>query len=183
MNSVTPIEDRLRQALAFVDGHVKFAETKNAALLAADAALAIAVGQVLLGEHPVARWLALYLLGILVTAIVSAVVALLSFLPVTQIPWLRRHRKRERVGNLMFFGDIQRHDGLSYVTALADAAGEPCYQVSELELMYGEQVVINAKIAGRKFTYFRYAIWLMLAGLLTVPIAGALLWYVADRNL
>jgi hypothetical protein len=176
-------EERLREVLAFVDGHVKFAETKNAALLAANGVTLIAVLQILTGEHPVGDWLERYLWILAGGNTVSAVVALLSFLPVTQIPWLRRPRRREATGNLLFFGDVHRFNGTTYLQALSTALEQDGYASNEFERMYADQVVANSKIASRKFTYFKVAIWSTLAGLLTPIPAAVLLAFVANRDL
>jgi hypothetical protein len=179
---ISGLEDRLDKLLAFVDGHVKFAETKNAALLAAGAGIAIAVVQLQLGDHAADGWLAVYLVGVLCSAIASVAIALVSFLPLMQIPWLKRRSKKASTGNLMFFGDAQTYDQAAYIAALATAIGVPELRPTEFELMYAEQIIINSKIASRKFTYFKIGLWILLIGLLTLFGAGALFWMVADRD-
>lgn len=175
-------EDRLRHVLGFVDGHVKFAETKNAALFTANAATIFAVIQILTGAHADGRVLRVYLVLLMAANVVSAVTALLSFLPVTQLPWLKRPRRRALGANLLFFGDVQQYDGRSYVDALLNALGAEPRASSAFERMLAGQVVVNAKIAAKKFTYFKIALWATLFGVLTPPIGAALLWWVIDQQ-
>lgn len=188
-----PLEIRLLSTLAWVDGHVKFAETKNVALLAANAALVAAVIQALTAATSVQVWIGRYLFMVAVACALSGCVTLLSFLPVTQIPWPAprkpKHRRVESSAarlvskpsindNLLFFGDIQKHNRHTYAQALATALGVQQPILSALEEMYAEQIVINATIASRKFSYFKIALWMTLFGILTPVIAGCLLLYV-----
>lgn len=171
----------LRDVLAFVDGHVKFAETKNAAILAADAGIIIGVAQIVSGST-LDGWKLLYFFWVAGMALLSAIAALVSFLPQTHIPWKRTPKKAEAKDNFIFFGDIQKYRDKAYLRALLRAAGESDAGATELERMYAEQIVINSQIASRKFTYFRYAIWLLLHGVLT-PVVGLLLYaVVSDRH-
>jgi Family of unknown function (DUF5706) len=175
------MEQRLREILAIVTDHQKFAEAKNGALLAFDGALVIAVLQLLSGSGQMDRRLFAYLLCIITFAAVSGLVALLSFVPQTRVPQVRTIGVPENRDSLIFFGDVQKYSVDAYLAALRmatndTATGDP----SRVERMYAEQVIVNAKIASRKFTYFKYAVWIVVAGL-TTPIL-VLLVYPAVRD-
>jgi prepilin-type processing-associated H-X9-DG protein len=176
-------ESKMTNVLAFVDGHVKFAETKNAALLAADAAIVIALVQLLNGDSQLAGPLRIYLFLVAIAGTLSAIVALLSLLPTMKIPWIRRAKRRDEKGNLLFYGDIQGYDRRSYCEALAAACNYPQTSFSDFELSYAEQIITNGRIASRKFTYFKIAIWMLLVGVLTPIVAGVLLLVVRDHDL
>jgi hypothetical protein len=187
MTSSMPVEDaermetRLRAVLGFVDGHVRFAETKNAALLSANAATLFAVLQAINRTPPMGVWLHRYLLVLATASMLSLIVVLLSFLPVTQIPWLSRPPKRRPEPNLLFFGDIQRLDGSAYLTDLILATENGQVRWTPFHRMHADQLVVNARIASRKFTYFKVGIWFTMAGVLTPVIAGALLLWATTR--
>lgn len=175
-------EARLRRVLDFVDGHVKFADTKNAALLAANVVATAGVLQVLTSSVNMNVWTARYLMLLGVTSLISAAVVLLSFLPVMQIPWLTRRQKLTDNDNLLFFGDIQKYTANAYLKAFAKASGLSPISVTELDRMHAEQIIANAKIAARKFTYFKVGIWITLIGALTPPIAIAVLIWVVTKQ-
>jgi MFS family permease len=172
--STTAEEERLSRILALVDGHVKFAETKNGALLALASGALVGVLQLLYGDHPLEGWWRVYFLGLSIGLFAGAVLALLSFLPVLLRPRIQRRRKRELGGNLLFFGDTQRYNVAALFAEILEASGAPPRPANRLESMYAEQIIVNAKIASRKFTYFKLAMWSVLAGLLT-PIGTLVL--------
>lgn len=175
-------QPHLQDILSFVDGHVKFAETKNAALLAIDAGALYVIGQVI-AEHPPSSWLAVYISILLIGCALSAVVSLLSFLPATQIPWIRSRRSWETGGSLLFFGEIQGYDADSYIKKLCASIGHDSEEASDLDLMYAEQIIANGKIAARKFTYNRIALWCLLFGFLTPVLGLLLLLFTYNRSL
>jgi hypothetical protein len=175
-------ETALHNILGFIDGHVKFAETKNAALLGVNAGTLFVVGQVLAGDKP-SGWLLMYIGLLAAGSLLSAVTLLLSFLPVTQIPWITRRRAWEAGGSLLFFGEVQRYDTDTYLKELHRSIGRTDGEPSGLEVMYANQIIANSKIAARKFFYFKVAMWLTLFGALT-PAAGLiLLAFTANRDL
>jgi hypothetical protein len=174
-------EDRLRYILTFVDSHVRFAEAKNAALFAVDVAVGGGAFQLLQNASVNTGPTKLYLIVLLICMATSSVIALLSFLPQTHIPW---HRVRDPVSahdSMLFFGHIQKYDSALYLATLADQSGDPNAQFTVLDQAYASQIIVNAKIASRKFTYFRYAVWTSLGGLVT-PVLAVVLWLaLADR--
>lgn len=162
------MEQRLREVLAIVTDHQKFAETKNGALLALDGALVIAVLQLVNGSEHMDRRLFAYLLCVTLFAAVSGLIALLSFVPQTQVPRTRSVGVPEQQDTLIFFGDIQKYSVDDYLAALHAASNENSgLNATRLERMYAEQIIVNARITSRKFTYFKFAVWLVIAGLLT----------------
>jgi hypothetical protein len=168
------MEERLKEILALVNEHQRFAETKNAALLAVDAAAVLGVLQVLAGDAQVQRALAIYLISVGIAAVISGIMTLLSFVPQTHIPWIRILSDPTPADSLLFFGDIQKYNPDRYLEALRVATNTQKQQPTKLERMYAEQIIVNGRITARKFTYFRYAIWMILAGLLT-PVGVAIL--------
>jgi hypothetical protein len=160
------MEERLRAILSIVAEHLKFAETKNATLFAANAASVFASLQVLAGIKD-KEWVERYLILLIVCSALSALIVLVSFLPQTSIPWLSRGRHSKSKQSLMFFGHIQHYDPQAYLSALYDACEILHPKPVPIEIMYAEQIVVNSKIASRKYTCFRYAIWITLAGILT----------------
>jgi hypothetical protein len=164
------MEERLRNILSSVSEHLKFAETKNATLFAANAATIFGCLQILAGLKD-KEWISRYFIVLVAFSTFSALIILISFLPQTKIPWLFRGRPVRSKDSLLFFGDIQRYDPRSYLLALYESCEIVDPKPARIELMYAEQIIVNAKIASRKYTYFRYAIWITLAGILTPLLA------------
>lgn len=164
----------LQEILAFVDGHVKFAETKNAAVFAFAAGTLFALVQVYGDSPKVFLGPLKYYIYFLVFCFVLAIVcALISFYPKNQLIQIPNRHFSEALGNLLFFEDIKNHDCNTYMKSLYVATdinnlGRP---FTRIELMYAEEIIINAMIASRKFLWFKRAVVCVLVGILP-PIFG-----------
>lgn len=166
-------EDRLRHILAVVDGHLKFAETKNAALLAANAAIVLGVLQQLGSENAPNGFWYYWLLYVAGLCTASGAITLVSFLPMTDRPYLWKQPGISENDNLLFFGDIQKYSEKSFLAALAKAMTSERSSWTQLDYMLANQIIINARIAASKFGHFRAAAWLTLFALLA-PVGLAL---------
>lgn len=179
MDAEERLEDRLRYILGFVDGHVKFAETKNAALLVVNTAAVAGALQILITSVNLNAWTARYLVVLAVGNAVSGVIALLSFLPITSLSWFVKRGKLADSDSLLFFGDSHKYGVKSYLRGLYLASGVEKNEIPPLHCMYAEQIINNSRIAWRKFSYFRTGTWATIAGLLT-PVAAAILFYIVN---
>ncbi|MDP9203126.1 MAG: DUF5706 domain-containing protein [Gemmatimonadota bacterium] len=173
------LEDRLRYILGFVEGHVKFAETKNAALLVVNTTAVAGAIQLLSSATGPNLWFARYLDIFAFFNALSGVIALLSFLPITSLSWFVKRGKSADSDSLLFFGDSQKYDVRSYLKGLYSASGIEVGSFSPLHRMYAEQIINNSRIAWRKFSYFRAGTWATIAGVLT-PVAAAILFYIVN---
>lgn len=177
MDAQERLEDRLRYILGFVDGHVKFAETKNAALLVVNTAAVAGALQLLIGGSELNVWLSRYLLMLALGNAASGVIALLSFLPITSLSWFVKRGKCADSDSLIFFGDSHKYGVRSYLTGLYKASGIEIKEIPALHRMYAEQIINNSRIAWRKFSYFRAGTWATISGVLS-PVVAAILFFV-----
>jgi hypothetical protein len=171
------MEDRLHRILALVNEWLKFAEAKNAALLAANSAIIFGSLKVLETSPPLPRWLLIYIYLAIVAVALAASLSLLSFLPKTRLPWLGSTKRPTPEDNLLFYGDIACYDPRSFLEALYRQAGTNFSQPDSLEEDYAEQIIINSRIALSKFRFFSLALWITVSALLTPAITiPILLW-------
>jgi hypothetical protein len=176
------MEERLKEILALVNEHQRFAETKNAALLAVDAAAVLGVLQVLTSDAEIHRILIAYFLCVGICGVISGLLTLISFIPQTHIPWLRLLKAPKPGDSLLFFGDVQKYNSDSFLEALCAATNTARGTPTKFERMYAEQIIVNSRITARKFFYFRCAIWTALAGLLTPIGVAVLVPVVSERH-
>lgn len=159
---------------------VKFAETKNAALLTFCSAWSVAIVTLILQSRtqPLPFDLSVTMRIALILLVVAAVIAIASFLP--RIKLSAFNRTPERKLNLLFFGDIAQLsiDELRAKTAeryRPDQEGELSdHYMSDLT----EQLAVNSQIANRKFKQFRWGASLCLiavAQMVVVPIGHRLI--------
>jgi hypothetical protein len=167
-------ESRLMAALELVNDWLKYAEVKNAALLTLNAALIVGMHQLFEWHKPTALgvgwllWMSTALLAI------SLLVCLASFYAYTKtFGFDLPISTQDGATNALYFGhlaDMKRDDVLKrLVDKYAPGPGS-----NYLEDM-ADQIIINSKIARRKFAFFNWGLMFTIAALLT-PV-GALLFY------
>jgi hypothetical protein len=179
--------DVLSASLARTVDFLRFAETKNAALLTFASAWTFASINMLTGERGPegilgrAFWVALILFS------TAAVVAVLSFLPKLNLHAL--HRDPTQPKNLLYFGHVAEFDTAVFRTRVQErylAEGDQSITDAYLDDLT-IQISANSKIAHRKFLMFNVGAGLVLIALLALALAaasaainrataGALLW-------
>lgn len=170
------MEDRLERILTRVVDWLKFAEAKNAALLTLNAGAAAGIIGWLGGDQVPPPWLTPAVQLGLALIVVSAVVALASFLPVVNIDWLRRRGKHTDTRSVLFFAEIAGSDPGSYLELLRKAAGlgAEAPPPTRLERDYAIQIVVNSEIATAKFRLFKAGAWIALVGVGVVALRALL---------
>ncbi len=172
------MEDRLRYTLGLVNEWLRFAETKNAALLAVDAGAVLALTKV--GKGP--NWNTpegIWIFTTISLLLVSCVIAMISFLPDVVPKWNspKGNRCPGEDANLLFYGDLAYHDRLSLLEAIAEQEGSSVPNNSAVLEDYAEQIITNSRIALRKYKFFRWAMWIAVSGVV-IPIIVAVLFVV-----
>ena len=175
MEEQDTMREHLEKAFSNVNEWLKFAEQKNAALIAFNSAVVFGLLSLSLPPNVVLRgyvYLAVALLAI------AVILALASFIPRTRIPWVMPRSRNDEDDNLLFFGHAANYTPERYLAALAKALGETPEPCGRIEKMYAEQIVMNSKIALYKYSCFTAGIWLTLSAFLT-PIPAAIHFIVA----
>lgn len=176
MNGIN-MEEQLKPISANVNDWLKFAETKNAAIIAADAAAALGALAVLISNtQNLKTWFYFYLYNFIIFLLLSGLIALISVIPKTNISLAKPKENRMADDNLLFYGDIAKYDPKEYLTEMRGRYGKTETEITGLEIDYAEQIVINSQIALRKFDIFRAATWLAVAAIIT-PILAIILFY------
>ena len=176
----TDVEDRLQYILSSVYEMLEFAETKNAALLAANAGLIFGALTLVNNKATSHDLVVLYLHLASLLLGLAGVCCLVSFIPCLKAPGLVSHGKTSEDDNLVFFADIADYDPRSFLQELCRRSGIEVAGTNQLEEDYAEQIVINSRIAVRKYRCFNAAIWLTVSALISPPGAG--LVYLLRRN-
>jgi hypothetical protein len=164
--------------LARVFDLVRFAETKNAALLTFASAWILAMLNLLSSDRTLPPGLASALLGALPLFALAAFVCVISFLPKIDIsrrdPAARQHK------NLLFFLDIAALPLPAYeAAARARYWPEPGNAASEAYLSdLAREVAVNARIVARKFRLFNLGARIVCCAI-AVLLAPAT-WHIAS---
>lgn len=156
--------------LARMIDFVKFAEAKNAALLAFCSAWIVASVNLLTGKNELPFGYNLAFTCALPFFIFAALVCVASALPRTLGHF---DKSKDRAKNLLFWGDVASFDVTAYGSQLVEQympqAGHIVTQVYLADL--ANQAAANASTAARKFKMFNIAaLFLMIAvGILFLP--------------
>lgn len=169
------LEPMMIASLARAIDFVKFGETKNAALLTFTSAWILASANVAVGEvaqnHASVR-IALAIGGLLLVA--GAFLALISFLPRTDLQKLKGKWHANPRTNYLFFGHLSAiksddlHAKLAGLYLSPGRAGLNDQYLDDL----GCQIIVNAKIAATKFTLFTWGVRLTIAALLVYAVTA-----------
>jgi hypothetical protein len=162
------LSDALSRAVDFL----KFAEAKNAALLAFASAWTVSTVNLLVSGRTPIDGLATALKIALPLFTSAAIVAILSFLPRRNLNIF--HKDPSQPKNLLYFRHIASFDTAAYQARIQERyvpdGGPPITQsyLDDLSI----QIAANSKIADRKFTMFNIgaALSLMAMAVLTLPM-------------
>jgi hypothetical protein len=163
-----------------VNEWLKFAEAKNAILIAlTGASLTAAIGY-LCGENPPTNfYLKLYLFNFLLFSILGIALSLISFLPQTKLSWLWREGQKKENPNYFFFNDLACFSPDDLLKFLYKENNSSSLNVLRKNLAC--QIITNSKICRRKFHFFRVALWFILASIFT-PLISISLYLLFDPN-
>lgn len=180
------MEDRLKYLLDKANHWVSYSEAKNASIVV----LGCAVMRGAMDKCPgaTANWIVAWNFWLGFSCLVfAALVALLSFFPIRIFDWIEVSWWKEAAEepspatNLFFFEHVARLAPCRFLEALYESeGGEQKNPNRKLELDLAGQIVINSRIASRKFSFFQISLGAVLLGIAFFVIAGgaSILWRV-----
>ena len=164
------VEDALERRFKVVNDWLQFAEKKNATLLVLNAGAIWGVSRLLEDEKSL-EFLAhgLFWLGLIPIG-VSVIICVLSLLPNLKIEILEKATDICESDNSLFFGDIAKYSPDQYLELLRS-----CYQLTDMQFLkshrdYAEQLIVNSRIAKRKYTTFVFSSHLTVYGFVALFI-------------
>ena len=171
------LDDALSGTLSRTIDFLKFAETKNAALLTFASAWLLALANLLTSERIAHRGPRTALAVSLLLFAVAALVALYSFLPKLNLAVFQRDPERQK--SLLFFGDISEFDAATYANRFAERyANDPDQVISDNYLKdIAVQVAANSSITLRKFSLFNVGASLVMVALLVLTATAGWMTY------
>lgn len=168
------LEDALSATLSRTIDFLKFAETKNAALLTFASAWSLALVNLLISSRFTQEGPRTTVAVCLMLFAVAALVALYSFLPRLRLSSF--HRGSREQSSLIYFSDIARFDAESYGGAFSIRyIGDADQIVSDKYLDdLAVQVAVNSSITNRKYNLFSVGATLVIFAVL--GLAGTAAW-------
>jgi len=160
------IINRQEQTLAKSLDMVKFAESKNLALITFNTAIIIIASQFVTID--LTKW---YMIVPLIFWGISTVILIVSFIPITNPKKEKNYDKK----NLTFYSDISDYTNREYhKDVMANISNDDDYTK-----MINDQIMANARIALRKFNLFKLAIRFLFVLTILLYLAD---WYIKDKK-
>ncbi|MEG5063079.1 DUF5706 domain-containing protein [Microcoleus sp. B3-A4] len=176
------ITDKLLCIFQIVNDWLKFAEAKNAVLLAFCSAAITAIITYLSTASTIPN---LFRYGLLISMFllcISSLICSVSFLPKTDIDhfvWSRTKSVRNSKfplkdsDNFYFFNNLNKYDSTELLDAMNrlyfEGKVQKPYRKEDLDI--ASQITINSEIASTKFMFFRIALWLLIFSIFIVLIS------------
>lgn len=133
---------------------LQFADAKNGALIALSIAICAVLMRTMASAQGGATEIPLAFKISLCLSSLSALIAVLSFLPVLSNPDPQHREVVSIDDNLYFFYDIATYDAKSFLAALSELHGTPVPR-TDFPAALADQIVANARIVVRKLEFFR----------------------------
>lgn len=173
--------EELYSVLNQVIDWLKFAESKNGALLAAESAAIFAFfsafSQIQYSYFSI--WGLIYLGILLVCLFVSLLYCLISFIPDLNLSFKEKINDCSEDNNLCFFAHIAELSPEEYLSRFYEKREIKFKEINKFELDLAQQIVINSKIACRKYKLFEIAIKFTFAGIVT-PIGAYVIYKIKN---
>lgn len=171
------MEEKLNSIFINTNDWLKFAEAKNGIIITLNGAGIFGLIN-LIGDEPVGLiQYKLLIILLLFSMIVSLIIALLSFFPNLKISHL--YSKKISVNdNLVYYGHICKYPTEKYVIALYSNFENRNISYAECpkyEKQLAEQIVINSRIAMKKYYLFDLSVGILVISIVFVTIGSIII--------
>jgi CRISPR/Cas system CMR-associated protein Cmr5 small subunit len=182
--------DTLKDIFSNINDWLKFAEEKNAALIALNlVSIFGATAAITQKDVTIPKFISYYLYSFIILNGLGLTIALYSFWPQTQIEDTFRKKiedlsfkKSEHGNSVLFYGHIKDYTPQSYLDKLRESCNKEVGECSGLVSDYASQIVINSRIASRKYRYFKAALFCTISALLTPMVSIQLAFLIKTAN-
>lgn len=171
------MNDKLKYTFDNINQWLQFAEKKNAILIAFNATLLFGIHRINDITQSESILVNLYYYSFVLFIMLSAIISIISFIPKFTIPWLSSNFKSLKTINMLYWGDLAKLDKENYIEIL----GIESKDLTKFDIDLLEQILINSRIAKRKFLLFNYSVWLIVCSIFT-PILSYIIYLIFIKN-
>jgi len=165
----------LYQVFSNVNDWLKFAEAKNAMLIAFNGASIFGIVRLLNTDFVSnSSFIENYLLFVIICLIFSTVNCLISFAPRVKII-KGGYYDSGKIPNVLFFEYLKGKSNLEIIKEITGKTETEDY--STLQKDIAEQIKQNSIIASRKYSHFTISVWITISAYISVLLAGLFCLY------
>lgn len=170
-------EEQLYRIFNNVNDWLKFAEAKNAMLIAFNSASIYGIAQALnLDCVKGTKFIEVYLMIVIVLLIFSTITSLISFAPKVKII-TGGYYVPNNVSNVLFFEYLKTKSNTEIIQEVTGVLATTQLPYAKIELDIAEQIKQNSIVASSKYSYFTIAVWITIVAYITLPFAGLFFLY------
>lgn len=166
------MESRLLEIYDRASEWLKFAESKNAGLVALNAALVAGLLSTASAFEFMGSIKPYWMVINISLLLISATISMVSMVP--QLAFLRlKVSESEQTKSVFFFEHIQKWyaEPVDYLNAIALAEGTDPKEWTALEIDFADQIIQISRIGTRKYSHFKFAAWITIF-VMGTPILG-----------
>jgi len=173
--STSTHEEQLYRVFSNVNDWLKFAEAKNAMIIAFNSASIYGITQLFnLDFIKRSDQIINYLIIVIILLVFSTIFSLISFAPRVKIIKGGWYAPVD-APNVLFFEYLKTKTNEEIINEITGISDFKTYTTIEKDI--AEQIKQNSIIASRKYSYFTIAVWLTVAAYITIPLAGIFCLY------
>lgn len=173
-------EEQLYKIFNNVNDWLKFAEAKNAMIIAFNSASIYGITQTFnLDCIKNSTFLTNYLFFVIILLVFSTICSLISFAPRVKII-KGGYYAPGNIPNVLFFEYLKTKTNIEIIKEVTGVLDEKTFATIEKDI--AEQIKQNSIVASRKYSYFTISVWLTMAAYITFPLAGIFCLYTYLRN-
>jgi hypothetical protein len=173
-------EEQLYKIFNNVNDWLKFAEAKNAMIIAFNSASIYGITQTFnIDCIKNSTFLTNYLFFVIILLVFSTICSLISFAPRVKII-KGGYYAPGNIPNVLFFEYLKTKTNIQIIKEVTGVLDEETFTTIEKDI--AEQIKQNSIVASRKYSYFTISVWLTMAAYITFPLAGIFCLYTYLRN-
>lgn len=165
----TSCEEQLYKVFSNVNDWLKFAEAKNAMLIAFNGASTFGIIKLFdIKTIKDSQLLSVYVAFVICCLIFSTINCLISFVPRVKIIDGDFYNAG-KIPNILFFEYLKGKSNIEIIREITGKAEVQTY--SRLEKDIAEQIKQNSIIASRKYAHFTVSVWITVSAYASLPLA------------
>lgn len=173
-------DEKLFKVFNNVNDWLKFAEAKNAMLIAFNGASIFGSIKLLNLEYiKSSDFLEGYFFFVIICLVFSTVNCLISFAPRVKII-KGGFYDSGKIPNVLFFEYLKGKSNLEIIKEITGVNETDKYTTLEKDI--AEQIKQNSIIASRKYSHFTVSVWITISAYITLPLAGIFCLYTYLSN-
>jgi len=174
------MDEKLKDIFTNINDWLKYAEAKSATLIAGNGVLVLGFSRAIPSPE-VNGFILVYLMTCILLCVFSLSICLLSIIPALNMPWDSKPSGVSEKDNVLYFEDIAKYTPNAYLKRVAKSFDANIDGFTGFQTDLANQIIVNSVIAHRKYNYFKVAIWLSLAAVIS-PLLALLIYFFRSKK-